>query len=91
MTAERAATLVPLTKNSYEAPPDPEKVADSPSHKFIVAGAFNDPGRADKPGTGDGLTTTWKGRVKSSQLTLFKLLITVLLKKVVVANATVGV
>ena len=90
-TVDLAATLVPFTKNSYEAPPDPEKVAVSPSHKFMIAGAFNEPGRAVKPGTGEGLTTTWKGSVKSSQVTLLRSLMAVLRKKVVVANATVGV
>ena len=90
-TVDRAAILVPFTKNSYEAPPEPEKVAVSPSHKFMVAGAFNEPGSAVKPGTGEGLTTTWKGSVKSSQVTLLRSLMAVLRKKVVVANATVGV
>ena len=57
----------------------------------MVAGAFNEPGSADKPGTGDGVTTTWKGKVKSSQVTLFKVLRAVLLKNVVEASAIVGV
>ncbi len=57
----------------------------------MVAGAFNDPGRAVNPGTGEGVTTTWNGREKSSQVTLLRSLIAVLRKKVVVANATVGV
>ena len=57
----------------------------------MVAGAFNEPGRAVKPGTEEGLTTTWKGSVKSSQVTLLRSLMAVLRKKVVVANATVGV
>ena len=57
----------------------------------MVAGALNDPGRAVNPGTGEGLTTTWKGSEKSSQVTLLRSLIAVLRKKVVVANATVGV
>ena len=57
----------------------------------MVAGALNDPGRAVNPGTGDGVTTTWKGREKSSQVTLFSVLRAILLKKVVDAKATVGV
>ena len=57
----------------------------------MVAGALNDPGRAVNPGTGDGVTTTWKGREKSSQVTLFSVLWAILLKKVVDAKATVGV
>ena len=60
-TVDLAATLVPFTKNSYEAPPEPEKDAVSPSHKLMVAGEFKDPGRVVKPGTGEGLTTTWNG------------------------------
>lgn len=57
----------------------------------MVAGALNDPGRAVNPGTGDGVTTTWKGREKSSQVTLFSVLRAILLKKVVETKATVGV
>ena len=57
----------------------------------MVAGAFNDPGRAVNPGTGEGVTTTWNGSEKSSQVILLRSLIAVLRKKVVVAKANVGV
>ena len=57
----------------------------------MVAGAFNEPGSADNPGTGEGDTTIWKGKEKSSHVTLFNVLRAVLLKNVVEARAIVGV
>ena len=80
-----------LMKNSYDAPPAPEKVAVSPSQSVIVAGAVKEPGNAVIEGTGKGVTATWKGSENSEQTTLLRLLINVLLKKVVLDNAVVGV